>query len=382
MAAISLQHQPDPAGATVWCYQQYTRHNGPAPAPGGGHNDWLVKLTRFCNNKGAPLPDVLDLVLTTAPEGHDTRKIAATVKGIYRREQEQHGCSPYTSASSAYGAMGKQCRLITNIPKKLLDPEISIPSEIVAASLKQYQHNMLARLLREHFGCGVAQELFERFRLGTSVFWPGACVFWLFDEQGRARGGQVVQYDETGHTVKFERPDGRKDRRARPIHVALLESHRRRNATPPTWLTAYAADGVPKSPCLFGLPQLALALEHQPVALVESAKTAILASPYLPQYVWLATMGLGMLTEERLSPIKNRRIVLFPDAGAYPRWNERATILRRKGFDITVSGGLEQCVTEEERRTGLDLADVFLREWRGYPPNWDEQEVANSYSIE
>ena len=136
MAAIPFPLQADPAGAAAWCYQQHTRQSGPAPAPGGGHNDWLVRLTRFCNNKGAPLLDVLDLALTTAPEGHDVRKIAATVKGIYRREQEQHGSSPYTSAGSAHRAMGKQCQLIASIPKKPPVSELSIPSDIVMASLQ------------------------------------------------------------------------------------------------------------------------------------------------------------------------------------------------------------------------------------------------------
>jgi hypothetical protein len=235
---------------------------------------------------------------------------------------------------------------------------------VVTASLAHYERNALARLLRVHFGLGVADELLSRFRLGTSAHWQGACVFWLIDEVGQVRGGQVVLYDESGHTVKQPR------RHTTWVHTALARACQRRGHAPPAWLAEYEAHGQ-KSPCLFGLPQLTTAPTSQPVALVESAKTAMLATPYLPRFVWLATMGLSYLTPDRLSPLKGRRIVLFPDAGAFSQWQAKADELRQLSFDITVSKKLENLATEAERAAGLDLADVLLREWPGYPPDWD-----------
>ena len=243
---------------------------------------------------------------------------------------------------------------------------LSIPPDVYQATLTHYEHNNLALLLCQHFGLGVTAELLRRFCLGTSAYWAGACVFWLVDEQGRARGGQVVLYDASGHTVKEPR------RHTTWAHTALAHQFERRGQPAPPWLTEYAHHGQ-KSPCLFGLPQLASSPPTQPVALVESAKTAMLATPYSPRYVWLATMGLSYLTPERLEPLRGRRIVLFPDAGAYVAWNSRADELRRQGFDVRVSKDLEKMATEEERNAGLDLADVLLREWPGYPPNWDER---------
>jgi hypothetical protein len=244
-------------------------------------------------------------------------------------------------------------------------PLVSIPPEVFKASLGHYAHNALARLLQEHFGQGVADELLSRFQLGTSAHWPGACVFWLIDEQGQVRGGQVVLYDKTGHTVKEPR------RCTTWAHTALALACQRRNTAPPAWLATYETHGQ-KSPCLFGLPQLAGAPATHPVALVESAKTAMLATPYLPRYIWLATMGLSYLTPDRLTPLRGRRLVLFPDAGALDKWQAKATELRRLGFDVLVSDELEKLATEEQRRAGLDLADVLLNEWPGYPPSWDE----------
>jgi len=251
---------------------------------------------------------------------------------------------------------------------------VAIPAEVYHATIGHYQHNALARLLQQHFGAGVSADLLARFHVGTSAHWPGATVFWLLDEQERVRGGQVVLYDETGHTVK------QPHRHTTWAHTALVQASKRRGQPLPSWLTAYATPETPKCPCLFGLSQLADAPPAQSVALVESAKTAIIAAPYFPRFIWLATMGLSYLTAERLRPLRGRRIVLFPDAGALDKWQRKAAELCRLGFDVRVSEELERLVTPEQRQTGFDLADVLLTEWPGYPPSWDEQELTPSLS--
>ena len=292
-----------------------------------------------------------------------------------------YALSPYTRPASggpSYATAAERGEQATPVsrparrPAPSAPPLVSIPASVYRATLGHYERNALAQLLVGHFGAGVAAELLARFELGTSAYWPGACVFWLIDEAGRARGGQVVLYDEGGHTVKSQRPNGDTFRHTRWAHTALARAYQRRGEALPDWLTAYETHGEgQKSPCLFGLPQLATAPPAQPVALVESAKTAMLATPYFPQFVWLATMGLSYLTAERLKPLRSRRIVLWPDAGALAKWQTKADELRRLGFDILVSDELEKLTTDEERRAGLDLADVLLREWPGYPPSWD-----------
>ena len=241
--------------------------------------------------------------------------------------------------------------------------QVSIPADMLRASLGHYERNNLARLLQQHFGLGVANELLNRFLLGTSVYWPGACVFWYIDEQGRARGGEIVLLDDTGHTVKNP------ERCTTWVHTALSSACKRRGEAPPPWLAEYITHGQ-KSPCLFGLPQLSTSPSEQPVALVESAKTAMLATPYSPRYVWMATRGLASLTPDRLEPLRGRRIVLFPDAGALGRWKSKAKQLCRLGFDVLVSEELENLATEKQRHDGLDLADVLLQDWSGYSPSW------------
>ena len=256
----------------------------------------------------------------------------------------------------------------TNQSLWLTPPAVhTIPTTIFEASVQPdyYRVNALATFLRKHFGLGDANELLRRFQLGTSAYWPDACIFWLIDGQGRVRGGQVVLYDETGHTVKINGY-----RHTCWIHTALTRRHQRLGMPVPTWLVDYNTYGQ-KSPCLFGLPQLATAPANQPIAIVESAKTAMLASYYMPEFLWLATMGLGNLTEERLRLLKGRKIRLYPDAGAFEKWNQQAMALRRLGYQIEVSDLLEKVVTPAGRQAGLDLADMLLHEHSGYPPSWD-----------
>jgi hypothetical protein len=294
--------------------------------------------------------------------------------------------SPYTrptGGGSSYATATERSEQATATPRPacrpapVAPPIVSIPAEVYRATLGHYHRNALARLLQQHFGAGIAHELLARFQVGTSAYWLGACVFWLIDEVGRARGGQVVLYDDTGHTARSPRPNGSTYRHTCWAHTALARAYQRRGKAPPDWLTTYETHGQgQKSPCLFGLPQLATAPAGQLVAVVESAKTAILATPYFPQFTWLATGGLSYLTAERLEPLRGHRIVLWPDAGALEPWQRKAAELRRLGFDMQVSERLESLVTDEQRKQGLDLGDVLLTTWRGYPPSWDESPPA------
>lgn len=288
-----------------------------------------------------------------------------------RADRCGYSLSPYARAAdggpSYATATERGERFTTPPPPRLLAPPapapvLPIPDDVFTASLGHYDRNALADVLNRHFGPARADALLQRFQVGTCAYWPGACVFWLIDERDRVRGGQVVLYDATGHTVKT-RSDGIPYRHTTWAHTALAAAHRNRYQSPPAWLTEYQQRGQ-KCPCLFGLPQLATIPPTAPVALVESAKTAIVATAYLPQYVWLATMGKSYLTADRLAPVRGRRIVLFPDAGALTGpdgWQAKADKLRAAGFCLTVSDKLERTSTDAQRKAGLDLADVLLQ---------------------
>jgi hypothetical protein len=96
------------------------------------------------------------------------------------------------------------------------------------------------------------------------------------------------------------------------------------------------------------------------VAIVESEKTAIIASVYLPQYTWMACGSLSNLKEDMISVLKGYPVVLFPDLNGYDKWCAKARELAHI-TTISVSDLLERSATPQERADGLDLADYLLQ---------------------
>ena len=150
------------------------------------------------------------------------------------------------------------------------------------------------------------------------------------------------------------------------VHSAYARRCDEKKLPYPTWLSAYLDDrnDVQKSPCLFGLPQLLTAPKDQPVAIVEAPKTAVISTPYFPGFIWLAVGALSYLNADRLAPVRDRKIELFPDlsrdGSVFERWNRVAGDLLAQGFQITVSTYLEDNAVEDERAAGQDLADFLL----------------------
>jgi len=113
--------------------------------------------------------------------------------------------------------------------------------------------------------------------------------------------------------------------------------------------------------CYFG-EHLLTVDPRKPVALVESEKTAIIASVYLPQFNWLAVGSLTNLNREKFRPLAGRKVALWPDLNCFDRWSNKATELQKEypGTRITVSDLLEKNCTPGERQKGFDLADYLI----------------------
>jgi hypothetical protein len=74
--------------------------------------------------------------------------------------------------------------------------------------------------------------------------------------------------------------------------------------------------------------------------------------------LWLATAGKNNLSREKLKVVQGRRVVLYPDLGAYEKWREIV-----KGMPhVTTSDILERRASDADRVDGLDIADYLLRE--------------------
>lgn len=221
-----------------------------------------------------------------------------------------------------------------------------IPVEVFKASLKAHETNHFVQFLINLFGVEVVKQLVSRYFIATSKHWNGATVFWQIDTQGKVRTGKIMLYSPTtGKRVKepFNHINW--------VHKALKQ---------------------PKfelKQCLFGEHLLIerdkdgnlIPIEkRKPVAIVESEKTAIIASVYLSKFIWLAVGSLTNLNAEKCSILKGRTVILFPDLNGFQKWNSKAKELSHLAT-FTVSDLLERKATEEERKQGFDLADYLLK---------------------
>jgi len=205
-----------------------------------------------------------------------------------------------------------------NIKQKFEKPqqkEISfIPIEFFQKSLQPDKNiseitetNNFIKYLISLFGVEVTRKLIIKYQIGTSkhIFKDyeknykspmGATVFWQIDIEQRLRTGKIMLYNAiTGKRIK------------EPInHI--------------TWVhKALKIDNFNLQQCFFGEHLLNNSL--RPVAIVESEKTAIIASVYLPQFIWIAAGNKeGLNKEKRTYPYYDSCNFCFLFLSAISRW--------------------------------------------------------------
>jgi hypothetical protein len=232
-------------------------------------------------------------------------------------------------------------RPVTPQPK----PVSFIPVEVFKASLNPtaFETNHFVKYLIDLFGVEIASQLVSRYFIATSKHWNGATVFWQIDTHGKIRTGKIMLYSPTtGKRVKnLELP-------VYWVHKALKQPE----------------FGLKQ--CLFG--EHLLIDKTKPVAIVESEKTAVIASVYLPQFIWVAVGSLTNLNAEKCSILKGRTVTLFPDLNGFEKWSSKAKELSHLA-SFQVSDLLERKATEAERKQGFDLADYLIKfDYKDFAP--------------
>jgi hypothetical protein len=217
-------------------------------------------------------------------------------------------------------------------------PPSYISPKILKASLREYDKNNFGSWLESFLDQSTVRGLFRKFRIGTSKHWPGATVFWQIDNKNRIRSGKIMLYNQTtGKRVK------------KPYnHI--------------TWThKAMGLNDFNLQQCFFGLHQIANE-PNKPISIVESEKTAIIASVYIPNMLWMAVGSLTNLSIERFKPLADKKVILWPDLNAYAKWSEKADQLRFAfpGTQILVSDFLELNADQKEKSEGFDIADYLI----------------------
>ena len=207
---------------------------------------------------------------------------------------------------------------------------------LVSQSGKNYNQNNFVQFLKTLFTETEVKEAIQKYLIGTSKHWNGATIFWQIDNNEKVRHGKIMLFNpETGKRSKDQNGNG------------FINSVR----------SVLKLKDFNLNQCLFGL-HLINETNTKTIALVESEKTAVLMSIFKPEYVWLSTGSKGGLKHEFLKPIKNYKIVAFPDKSEFYDWNTKATELNGFGFKIIVNNWLEST----DYPDGTDLADVYINE--------------------
>jgi hypothetical protein len=181
-----------------------------------------------------------------------------------------------------------------------------------------------------------AYYLAEKYHIGTSKLWQGATVFWQVDKENNIRSGKIMLYNASN------------GKRVKEPYNHINWVHK-----------ALKLDSYQLEQCYFGEHLINQDL-FKPIAIVESEKTAIISSVYLPEFIWLACGSANNLTEAKTKVLKGRNVVLFPDLKCYDLWNDKIPTLNSLATFRT-SSLLKDKASETEKQQGYDLADYLIK---------------------
>lgn len=108
--------------------------------------------------------------------------------------------------------------------------------------------------------------------------------------------------------------------------------------------------------CLFG-EHLTKIFPEKKIAIVESEKSAVIASIAFPQYNWLATGGKNKTDLSRCNCLREKDVILFPDSDGYSEWNNFANSLRIIGKSVIVSNIIMKKFSPADK---ADITDMII----------------------
>lgn len=211
-----------------------------------------------------------------------------------------------------------------------------IPTE---KSINNQEPYYFIQFVKSLFGVDATKEIITKYLIGTSKKWKGATVFWQIDNNQKVRHGKIMLYNPETGKRRYQNEETKENPYVFSVRKVLkLKDYNLKQ-------------------CLFGL-HLINETESKSLAIVESEKTAILMSLFKPEYIWLATGSKSGFKYEYLKPLRNFKIIGFPDKSEYHYQQNIAIELNNLGFNISVSQYLETT----NYKKGTDLADVLIQE--------------------
>lgn len=219
---------------------------------------------------------------------------------------------------------------------KLISTEIEIQAGVPEVKTILYPTNEQLKVLNSLESCfhvfmhnklGIKENHFQRWNVGTDS--TGKTAFVMQTIAGKYLNIKYMQY--------YVSADGNNCKRDKKINFSLVAPDKNK---------------AQYKTCLYG--EHLLRGGNTIICLVESEKTAFIASYFYPQFDWLATGGANGLTVEKVQLLKGKQVYYLADNDKAGKENSSIKKLDTYGIKYKI-------VQFEQAQESEDLADLIIR---------------------
>lgn len=240
-------------------------------------------------------------------------------------------------------------KVIKDAGSKEVETDWMLKKEFITASL---ENNNLFKFIVKHFGEDAAYRIAAKYRLETHSYkdFYGAAIFYQYDKEKKCHAFKVMQYDEdTGKRIKGSSDNEENKEEAKNEKDLLYQK-------PLMGAGNY---------CLFGRHLLTEQEKDKKICIVESEKTAIIASIAYPEAIWMATGSCYYLTEEKID-FSTENLYLFPDSDVNKESNGNWFSMVRHCAWLNrarVSNFMGNYSKANKKTTDFDIADYIIENY-------------------
>lgn len=254
----------------------------------------------------------------------------------------------------------------TVVKPRTVEPPIEyapfIPAQMVEATESRVTESNLFVWLSGEFGNEAAMMAMRRYRVGATKHTDGrgyrAASLPYINTSGNCVDCKIFHIDPTTGS-----------RKTAPALMSWIDREGKTQELRSTWaLAELKKNDKPRKWCNFGDHLL----QNNPTAavcVVESEKTALVASIVYPSRLWIAVGSKNNLNPERCAPYRGREIIIYPDRdnikdksrksgiGIEKGWETLARELAQAGFSVRI----DRTVERHHGEINDDIADIILR---------------------
>lgn len=237
-----------------------------------------------------------------------------------------------------------------------------IPAQMVEATESRVTESNLFVWLSGEFGDEAAMMAMRRYRVGATKHTDGrghrAASLPYINTSGDCVDCKIFHIDPTTGS-----------RKTAPALMSWTDREGKAQELRSTWaLAELKKNDKPRKWCNFG-DHLLQDNPTAAVCVVESEKTALVASIVYPSRLWIAVGSKNNLNPERCAPYRGREIVIYPDrdnikdkprksgTGIEKGWETLARELAQAGFSVRI----DRTVERHNGEINDDIADIILR---------------------